>query len=79
MPSNVLPSYVRAENKSAECHGFTALSTLLTNQNIIVQRTDLTCDVIRKVTPFVSFEYSLLIGQCAGHVTRLLLNYDFVI
>ena len=39
-----------------------------------VQRADLMCDVIRKVAPFVlsKLEYSSLIGQCAGHVTRFL-------
>ena len=38
-----------------------------------VQRVDLTCDIIKKVAPFVlRFEYLSLIGQCTGHVTRFL-------
>ena len=44
-----------------------------------VERVNLTCDVIRNLLRlcWASFEYSSLIGQCAGHLTRFLWNYDF--
>ena len=39
-----------------------------------VERADLACDVIRNLLRLcsASFEYSSLIGQCAGHLTRFL-------